>query len=1054
MNNEPEDIEEAPAIDTKTFAELILPPDVCTQALQAWSRFLASMGHEAAGEAVYQALFDGNPALQALFTTPRRIQAMRLMQSLSSLLNVLNDPPALYTAVEALGFIHLSFDISVQRASSFRDAIMNLLESELGDHLTEAGQHGWTMLLNYVAGAIIYVREHYSVRLSILSESWKAANQQNQRGVILEDLEHDEEDEIHNSSGDKEPTGGLMHKLGGKAGLGKGGLNSVPQNFEEMFKFNQAVMGFSDRLWMQEVLTSFDSIVSHVADAGRLSQECEVLAIKLSKRFDIKTIVLPEYKSCMLAALRSLIPRSWDSSHEVAWSWLWDQVDARLTKTLGTPLIWEAALARLLATVTQDQKTELRQATLHRFFVLAPVGQDYFIQSETRLQFIIDRIMVMTFELLEDPWKMVDEISALGLRHVGFGIPTVLFTPFVNAYMEAVEAICDDTLVLEAFRWSLGLLAQMLVRTINEGSTIVMKAINVNSPKQLKKAAGCAPRGERAKWLLIVQVGNQNISPLYWALESGSHAAAEAIITDLLTIRADRERYYYGVDDMFLRHPDVVERIAVEAKALLGTFLDGLVWRSRQTKEGMRRANFYIKHLVVNNDGGVGDCLTSIAKSRDPTVMCDPAVNLTSEILWNGIVQQELVLSKLWLFVSITVFMLCQTVLPRIYYASVEQHKAAWMAIFMLRMIIYLFTMLRLTFQSVKDILVCIRKAKFSRIVYVPVPSCFLDPGKLNQMVLSVLLILMAIWEPMFYCLSDPGWPMEVCPKSQDLVFTYSVFGMCSMALHYLLFLDLAVMSTGLCAFVLVCAEVSAQLIYFIIALAFALMTFACMITVLSHTYLDWSQLPETLTGLYAVTIQLFQDDYRDFAADPILMIVLFMFLAVVRILLMNVLIAQLNCSYVFIYDNVVGYARLKRADVIVKILSTYSPKKWKVFVDGLGFDLPLEFNEGDVGMSGGVQIEELASEHLVSYDRILRYGGTCAVDAPWPDEAQNDARAHGAVENDDEKVKRLESQLRRMLKKISSMSHKTQRHAGGSSASAGRSMSSDGSSVKTGSSE
>lgn len=25
---------------------------------------------------------------------------------------------------------------------------------------------------------------------------------------------------------------------------------------------------------------------------------------------------------------------------------------------------------------------------------------------------------------------------------------------------------------------------------------------------------------------------------------------------------------------------------------------DGLVWRSRQTKEGMRRVNYYVKHLI------------------------------------------------------------------------------------------------------------------------------------------------------------------------------------------------------------------------------------------------------------------------------------------------------------------------------------------------------------------------------------------------------------------------------------------------------------------------
>jgi hypothetical protein len=35
-------------------------------------------------------------------------------------------------------------------------------------------------------------------------------------------------------------------------------------------------------------------------------------------------------------------------------------------------------------------------------------------------------------------------------------------------------------------------------------------------------------------------------------VESGTWKAAELIIEDLLTIRADREEYYYGLDDLFL----------------------------------------------------------------------------------------------------------------------------------------------------------------------------------------------------------------------------------------------------------------------------------------------------------------------------------------------------------------------------------------------------------------------------------------------------------------------------------------------------------------------
>ena len=47
----------------------------------------------------------------------------------------------------------------------------------------------------------------------------------------------------------------------------------------------------------------------------------------------------------------------------------------------------------------------------------------------------------MTSEMYRDPKKLVEDISALGLRHVGYGIPTEFFAPFVSSAVEAVKSI-------------------------------------------------------------------------------------------------------------------------------------------------------------------------------------------------------------------------------------------------------------------------------------------------------------------------------------------------------------------------------------------------------------------------------------------------------------------------------------------------------------------------------------------------------------------------------------------------------------------------------------
>merc|ERR1719277_2929958 len=267
---------------------------------------------------------------------------------------------------------------------------------------------------------------------------------------------------------------------------------------------------------------------------------------------------------------------------------------------MGKPALHQRALDKLWSSLDEKAQTIVRREVYTKFFALAPAGQDYFKQSTTRLYFIADKLVAMTLDMYKDPKRMVEDISALGLRHVGYGIPTDLFGPFVTGCVQVVRMLTDNDAAEEAFRWSLNLISRMLTRVITEGSTIVMKAINVNSAKMLKKAVSCAPRGKRALWMLNVQVGTQSISPLMWAIETGSLEAAKAIIMDLLTFRADRDRYYYGMETLFERHPDIVKRICEEAIALLPTLLDGLVWRSRTTENNLRRVNYYIKFFIVD----------------------------------------------------------------------------------------------------------------------------------------------------------------------------------------------------------------------------------------------------------------------------------------------------------------------------------------------------------------------------------------------------------------------------------------------------------------------
>jgi hypothetical protein len=103
--------------------------------------------------------------------------------------------------------------------------------------------------------------------------------------------------------------------------------------YNEMFRFNSAVMGFGASPWMGEVLDCF-------------------------------------HKS----SLRSLFPKDWSPQHEVSWE-----------KTLG----------KVLAGLVENTRCEKRNDIAASFFAAAPARQDFFKQSNTYLHFMVDDISAL-----------------------------------------------------------------------------------------------------------------------------------------------------------------------------------------------------------------------------------------------------------------------------------------------------------------------------------------------------------------------------------------------------------------------------------------------------------------------------------------------------------------------------------------------------------------------------------------------------------------------------------------------------------------------------------
>jgi len=996
------------------------PTDITQEIQRTWRRFLEHAGTpEQAGELIFNAWWEAAPSLHASFLTPKTVLYLRIVQGISPIVQALGHPTELRTQVEIICFRHLDRPVSIQGVEVIRDAMLDMWEAELGADFTPKARIGWFSLLNYWGGAYVYFQREYASRIKIIHRSWREANksvalpEEEEEKDIPQNTENKEE-EIEASMVEKEEkvetnNEGQGNDADGEKKEKSGSQMKVPTTFREMFLFNAAVMGFGGSTWMDIILDQFDALVVNIANSYRLQEECDVLILVLSK--NTEPIALSDFRAVMLATLRSLAPKDWDTEHEVAWNWLWENVERVLKGQLGKPKTLERSLTHFIASWSEEQAMFFRKELYKRFFALAPSGQDFFKQSSTRLYFLADRVVEMTVEMFREPRKMVQEISGLGLRHVGWGIPPELFGPYTSGAVESVRAMTTDDNTQAAFRFSLSLIAKILVRAVSEGSTLVMRAINTNQENAMKKAIAIAPRGKRAMELLNISVGTQSISPLFWSIESGSLNSARAMIVDLLTIRADRDVYYYGCDAMFTRHPDLILRLCNDASTLLWTLFDGLVWRSRLVQDGQRRVNYYIKHLVQDLEGGFSPALKWLAHHKDPRLVSHGVVMTFADLLWNRVASYQFLLGRGYFLFTLLVFITSQSFL-------VPGAETLWRNIltFVCRCFLYLGSMSKLLFDQCKLCCSAVKAREYQWYWFIPVPNYLHGTQQAGSALLVILLILMYAQEPILWCISyaqttDAMIFSTTCPEAMEVMTAYTVFSCIAMLIYWALLMDFTLLSMRISAFVLVCGNVLADVGLFSLALVFLILMFATAISSLNHHVVGFDGVGPWLTGLLQITLGMFPPSkYEEFRSDIPVLIAVSVFVAVLSIFLVNLLVAQLNQSYRDIFEDMQGFARLNRAGVTADIIEQVSRKRWSKFLNHLRFDEPLEFNEGDVGVAGGMQVLEPANANMVTEDSIKRYGGPTAPSAPWP---QDDSE-----QNEDDRFARLEKLIVRATKK------------------------------------
>ncbi len=99
----------------------------------------------------YSKLFEKDPSLQPLFKGDMKEQGKKLMMMLSMAVNSLTNMPSLVPVLENLGKRHLAYGVSDEMYDTVGTALIETLETGLGESFTEDIKSSWVAVYTQIA---------------------------------------------------------------------------------------------------------------------------------------------------------------------------------------------------------------------------------------------------------------------------------------------------------------------------------------------------------------------------------------------------------------------------------------------------------------------------------------------------------------------------------------------------------------------------------------------------------------------------------------------------------------------------------------------------------------------------------------------------------------------------------------------------------------------------------------------------------------------------------------------------------------------------------------
>jgi len=960
---------------------------------------------EEVGQTIYDAIFNAAGEGKKLFVSPKKATAFRFISQVQRYVQGCDDVSYLDDELYNMGMRHIAYVTPAQCKEYmpvFINTIITIVQGVLDEEWDEFGMESWQKLLNYIGGMLIRNLSEFAGKVHLIRKSWRVITSID-TSVTGKSTSVDED-------GEKEKT-----KAKGES-----------SNFGESLYFNLGVMSPEISALFKrskEQLApmfgdGFGSLTVLISDPQLLNEELYILGIRHLK-YGTTPEYFPVFGQAVMVTLRSMLPRDWNWAHEDAWGWLWETCSTYLSNTIQQGHINKHLIDETMDRIAGADIGSLGAICHQKLFSLSEDVQNYFYKPNSMVAYILEKVLYILSTLSHEPVSIAHEIRALGMRHIKYNIPPIYFPLFGKALVftfgSTLEGYWTDD-IEGAWTSVFDFVCRCMTRAVNEGSNLVTKAMVNNNVEEMVDVLKQAPRGIRDIWLLEVNVSGEILSPLYWALYDGKSNMAEFMLKDLLAIRADRETYYCGTQNLFLTHPGLIKNLALLSPNLLPVLFDGLMWRSRVTDNGYKRVNYFIRHCYGDPTAKryldpYHTPLAELGRLHYAELFIHPVVQFIVDLKWSCFVRSMFIQGQFFFFVVLVLFMVGYVGFD----FEGEENSTRWDGAFYTRIVLAVFNILILTMRQIPRLIQEVQRDQVSTVRFgnlrVSLPISLTSPLNVSRLCVNVLLVIS-------FATQREIVGSAISNSSADTVQSWAT-SLAAVNLWFLPF-DWFSLDITLSSFKLRIGSLLGALSTSLLFATCLIVGFGCALSISFSTQnVVYSHAGESIAYLFAVLTGNFVFSGEGLTAQMQLIFIVYTIVAV--LFLLNLMSAVFTASTYLQNKDVEGLTYLSRAKIIVELESVCTLEGRQEIWESHNFDQRVEFDEGDLGLNGCIQVSEALIKHAKDNkvdDHIQRFPGEASPKVPWP-VTTNTAKTF------DEKLASLEGTLSRILKSMREMMKK-----------------------------